>query len=281
PSPSQVFAAFGSFRSAGPSHLWESRSFAPAALSTAAPSHLGESRSFAPAALRMTGSLASLGREGNHPPFLFPFPKPRGVVILRERAERARAKDLLSRRGPAKVCERRTCCHAECERGICSVEAREIDLVQLTQVGSISSVDSVEPVHELVCDVIAKLLIELLRKYRRDRHRSLHWWPVGNLALSKCSCVTTVLRAGTEDCMGLPRISARRGRRVKSPHPFDPLSLRERGNSVRPSFPLSAYAERGTGGEDRSATGDEDREGTASSRTVPNSWNDVPNSARS
>src|SRR5437588_499095 len=137
---SRSFTPVGSSRPAGPSHLWESRSFAPAALSTVAPSHLGESRSFAPAVLRMTGSLASLGREGNHPPFLFPFPKRRGVVILRERAERARAKDLLSRRGPAKVCERRTCCHAECERGICSVEAREIDLVQLTQVGSISSV---------------------------------------------------------------------------------------------------------------------------------------------
>src|SRR5205085_2058578 len=92
---SRSFTPVGSSRPAGPSHLWESRSFAPAALSTAAPSHLGESRSFAPAALRMTGSLASLGREGNHPPFLFPFPKRRGVVILSERAERARAKDLL------------------------------------------------------------------------------------------------------------------------------------------------------------------------------------------
>src|SRR5438270_7770979 len=34
------------------------------------------------------------------------------------------------------------------------------------------------------------------------------------------------------------------------PHPFDPLSLRVGGNAVRPSYPLSAYAERGTGGED-------------------------------
>ena len=33
------------------------------------------------------------------------------------------------------------------------------------------------------------------------------------------------------------------------PHPFDPLSLWERGNSVRPSLPLSR-GERGTGGED-------------------------------
>src|SRR2546430_17466246 len=36
------------------------------------------------------------GREGNHPPFPI-SPKPRGVVILSERAERARAKDLLLR----------------------------------------------------------------------------------------------------------------------------------------------------------------------------------------
>src|SRR3989442_7841815 len=36
------------------------------------------------------------------------------------------------------------------------------------------------------------------------------------------------------------------------PHPFDPLSLRERGNSARESYPLSRR-ERGTGGEDRAA----------------------------
>src|SRR6266566_6985107 len=43
------------------------------------------------------------------------------------------------------------------------------------------------------------------------------------------------------------------------PHPFDPLSLRERGNSVRPSFPLSTFVERGTGGEDYGGgTGRED-----------------------
>src|SRR5205807_978081 len=41
-----------------------------------------------------------------------------------------------------------------------------------------------------------------------------------------------------------------------SPHPFDPLSLRERGNSARRSFPLSRR-ERGTGGEDY-GTGAED-----------------------
>jgi two-component system sensor histidine kinase/response regulator len=40
---------------------------------------------------------------------------------------------------------------------------------------------------------------------------------------------------------------------VDSPHPFDPLSLRERGNSARPSFPLS-QGERGTGGEDKRAS---------------------------
>src|SRR5213596_3216899 len=38
------------------------------------------------------------------------------------------------------------------------------------------------------------------------------------------------------------------------PHPFDPLSLRERGDSVRPSFPLSRR-ERGTGGEDPESGG--------------------------
>src|ERR1051325_5062308 len=46
------------------------------------------------------------------------------------------------------------------------------------------------------------------------------------------------------------------------PHPFDPLSLRERGNSVRPSFPLSPSVERGTGGEDHErGTGGEDHHG--------------------
>src|SRR5881296_2995370 len=45
--------------------------------------------------------------------------------------------------------------------------------------------------------------------------------------------------------------------------PFDPLSLQETGNSMPPSFPLSAYAERGTWGEDCRR-----REGSASWRPV-------------
>src|SRR5437868_15403674 len=84
---SRSFTPVGSSRPAGPSHLFASTG----------PSHLWESRSFAPAALRMTRPLASLRERENHLPFpLFPiFPKRRGVVILSERAERARAKDLL------------------------------------------------------------------------------------------------------------------------------------------------------------------------------------------
>src|SRR5256884_1484663 len=85
------------------------------------------------------------------------------------------------------------------------VEPSEVQLVQLPEIGPIRGVDSVEPVHELVRDVLAELLIELLRKYRRDRHRSLHWWPVRNLAASQCPCVTVPLRAGTENCVKLPQ----------------------------------------------------------------------------
>src|SRR6266571_4140036 len=60
----------------------KSRSFAPAVLR----------RSFAPAALRMT----TLGRFAKWRSRNLPFlPETRGAVILSERAERARAKDLL------------------------------------------------------------------------------------------------------------------------------------------------------------------------------------------
>src|SRR5881296_964941 len=70
--------------------------------STTGPSHLGESRSFAPAALRMT-ALARFG-EGKEncrgaaccaPTHPSSPQTVREVVILSERAERARAKDLL------------------------------------------------------------------------------------------------------------------------------------------------------------------------------------------
>src|SRR5256885_4503491 len=83
------------------------------------------------------------------------------------------------------------------------VEPGEIQLVQLPEISPIRGVHSVEPVHELVRDVLAELLIELLRKYRRDRHRSLHWWPVRNLAASQCPCVTVPLQAGTENFVKL------------------------------------------------------------------------------
>src|SRR6266571_8650761 len=64
------------------------------------PSHLWTSRSFAPAALRMTSSLASEGGRGKRPShsLILHFFLSRGdaaLVILSERAARARAKDLL------------------------------------------------------------------------------------------------------------------------------------------------------------------------------------------
>ena len=77
-------------------------------------------------------------------------------------------------------------------------------------------------------------------------------------------CVTVTARALTRsascfpaDAKDLPFVRADRKQVLRSracgalrPHPFDPLSLRERGNSVCPSFPLSTFVERGTGGED-------------------------------
>src|SRR5205085_3812173 len=42
------------------------------------------------------------------------------------------------------------------------VEAREIDLVQFTQVGSVSRVHVVKPGHELIGDVVAEPLVEFL-----------------------------------------------------------------------------------------------------------------------
>src|ERR1051325_7628686 len=48
------------------------------------------------------------------------------------------------------------------------VEPREVDLVEVAQVGPIGGIHGVEPVHELVRDVLTHLLIELLGQFRGD-----------------------------------------------------------------------------------------------------------------
>src|SRR6266568_7292433 len=52
------------------------------------------------------------------------------------------------------------------------IKSREVELVQLPEVRPISRIDHIEPIHELVGNVITKLLIELARQFGRDRHRS-------------------------------------------------------------------------------------------------------------
>ena len=50
------------------------------------------------------------------------------------------------------------------------VEPREVELVQLPQVGSICRIDQVEPLHQLVGDIVAELVVELARQLRCDWH---------------------------------------------------------------------------------------------------------------
>src|SRR6185295_2399804 len=59
------------------------------------------------------------------------------------------------------------------ERFELGVESPEIQLVELTQLGSVRGVHPIEPVDQLVGDVIAKLLVEPLGQSCRHRHRAL------------------------------------------------------------------------------------------------------------
>src|SRR6266571_9273373 len=52
------------------------------------------------------------------------------------------------------------------------IKSREVELVQLPEVRPVSCIDHIEPIHELVGNVITKLLIELARQFGRDRHMS-------------------------------------------------------------------------------------------------------------
>src|SRR5437879_1292726 len=52
------------------------------------------------------------------------------------------------------------------------VEPREVELVQVPEVGSVRSVHLVEPLHELVGELVTERFVELARQVRRDRHTS-------------------------------------------------------------------------------------------------------------
>lgn len=51
------------------------------------------------------------------------------------------------------------------------IEALEIELVQLSEVGPIGGIHEVEPLHELVSDVVAERLVERTSKLGRYRLR--------------------------------------------------------------------------------------------------------------
>ncbi len=53
------------------------------------------------------------------------------------------------------------------------VEAREVQLVQLAQVSAVGRVHGVKPVHEFVRDILAQLVVQLPRQFRRDRQMGL------------------------------------------------------------------------------------------------------------
>src|SRR2546430_7335439 len=72
---------------------------------------------------------------------------------------------------------RRRTCAGEPRLELCQplaqlrVEAREVGFVQLAEIGATGGVHSVEPVHELVCDVLAQLLIEFLGYHHPNNAR--------------------------------------------------------------------------------------------------------------
>src|SRR2546423_948568 len=57
------------------------------------------------------------------------------------------------------------------------VKALEVEFIQLAQLRAVGGIHHVEPVHELVSDIIAKLLIELARQLGVDRHTSSWMMP--------------------------------------------------------------------------------------------------------
>src|SRR5438067_11509881 len=57
------------------------------------------------------------------------------------------------------------------------VKALEVEFIQLAQLRAVGGIHHVEPVHELVSDIIAKLLIELARQLGGDRHTSSWMMP--------------------------------------------------------------------------------------------------------
>src|SRR5207248_9342636 len=68
------------------------------------------------------------------------------------------------------------------------VEPREVQLVQLPQVGSVRGVHRVEPLHEFVGDLVAKLLIELSGQLGSDRHSSSLERTVTTVTISSAQC---------------------------------------------------------------------------------------------
>src|SRR6266498_1937286 len=52
------------------------------------------------------------------------------------------------------------------------IETREIELVQVSEISPICRIDHVEPLHELVGEVVPELLVEFARQSGRDRHGS-------------------------------------------------------------------------------------------------------------
>ena len=53
------------------------------------------------------------------------------------------------------------------------IETCEVQLVELTQLAPIGRIHLIEPLHELVRQLVAELLVELAGQLRRHRHRAL------------------------------------------------------------------------------------------------------------
>src|SRR5947207_12638338 len=90
------------------------------------------------------------------------------------------------------------------------LEPREVQLISLPQIGSIRLVYLVEPVHELVRDLLAEHVVEPLGQSRCDGHAPSPCWTGPNVRWCRRSGVGKRLREGA-DCR---RAYARRPRRV-------------------------------------------------------------------
>src|SRR5207245_8197790 len=87
----------------------------------------------------------------------------------------------------------------------------KVELVELAQITPVRLVDLIEPLHELVRDLLAERIVEPFRQLGGYRHRFLHEAHGGQATALRPLHVGKRLLEGADP----RRVYARRGRRVK------------------------------------------------------------------